>query len=84
MLKNIDIISGDKSYSCEIKDNKDESITCKIYQDSLLKFEGKITLNEIYSTISAFKGYTMEEIFDALNDLEKDKFKLSNLSDKPE
>ena len=26
MLKNIDIISGDKSYSCEIKDNKDESI----------------------------------------------------------
>ena len=84
MLKKIDIISRDKSYSCEIKDNKDESITCKIYQDSLLKFEGKITLNEIYSTISAFKGYTMEEIFNALNDLEKDKFELSNLSDKPE
>lgn len=68
MFKKIDINFEDKSYSCEIKADNNESIFCKIYQDDLLNFEGKITLKEIYSKISAFDDYTIEEVFTSLND----------------
>ena len=68
MFKKIDIYFEDKSYSCEIKADNNESIFCKIYQDDLLNFEGKITLKEIYSKISAFDDYTIEEVFTSLND----------------
>ena len=80
MLKKIDITFEDKSYSCEIKAENNESITIKIYQDSLQNFEGKITLKEIYSQIPAFDDYTMEELFNILNDLEKESLELLNSS----
>ena len=82
MFKKIELIFEDKPYSCELEPDNEESISCKIYQNYQLKFEGKIALKEIYSKISAFKGYTMEELFNALNELEKDKFELLNSSNK--
>ena len=53
---------------------------CKIYQDDFLNFEGKLSLKELYSQIPAFDEYSMEEIFNVLNDIEKDKFEIINSS----
>ena len=80
MFKKFDLIFEDQTYSCEIKAENDELIICKIYQDILLNFEGKISLKEIYSQISAFDEYTMEELFKVINDLEKENFELLNSS----
>ena len=80
MFKKLDLIFEDKTYSCEIKAENDELIICKIYQDIILNFEGKISLKEIYSQISAFDEYTMEELFKVINDLEKENFELLNSS----
>ena len=78
MFKKLDLIFEDQTYSCEIKAENDELIICKIYQDILLNFEGKISLKEIYSQISAFDEYTMEELFKVINGLEKENFELLN------
>ena len=80
MLKKTQIDFDGKSYACEISPENNESIICKIYQDGLLNFVGKLSLKEIYSQIPAFDEYSMEEIFNVLNDIEKDKFEIINLS----
>ena len=82
MFKKIDVNFEDKSYSCEIKADNEESINYKIYQEELLNFESKITLKDIYSKIPAFGWYTMKEIFTDLNEREKNKFELCNSSNK--
>jgi hypothetical protein len=80
MLKNVEIVFEGNSYSCELKPDTNDSIACNIYQNGLPNFEGKITLKDIYSQIPAFDEYSMEEIFNVLNDVEKDKFELVNSS----
>jgi len=80
MLKKTQIDFDGKSYACEISPENNESIIIKIYQDGLLNFVGKLSLKEIYSQIPAFDEYSMEEIFNVLNDIEKDKFEIINLS----
>ena len=80
MQKNVEIVFEGNSYSCELKPDTNDSIACNIYQNGLPNFEGKITLKDIYSQIPAFDEYSMEEIFNVLNEVEKDKFELVNSS----
>ena len=80
MLKNVEIVFEGNSYSCELKPDTNDSISCNIYLNGLPNFEGKIALKDIYSQIPAFDEYSMEEIFNVLNDVEKDKFELVNSS----
>ena len=80
MQKNVEIVFEGNSYSCELKPDTNDSIACNIYQNGLPNFEGKIALKDIYSQIPAFDEYSMEEIFNVLNDVEKDKFELVNSS----
>ena len=76
MLKKTQIDFDGKLFSCEISPGNNESLKCKIYQDDFLNFEGKLSLKELYSQIPAFDEYSMEEIFNVLNDIEKDKFEI--------
>jgi len=80
MLKNVEIVFEGNSYSCELKPDTNDSISGNIYLNGLPNFEGKIALKDIYSQIPAFDEYSMEEIFNVLNDVEKDKFELVNSS----
>ena len=80
MLKKEEIIFEGNSYSCELKPDINDSIICNIYLNDLLNFEGKITLKDIYLQIPAFDEYTMEELFNILNEVGKEKFELRNSS----
>ena len=78
MLKNIELNFEGNFFSCELKPESNDSITCNIYQNSLLNFEGKITLKDVYAQINAFEDYSMEELFNILKEIEKEKFELVN------
>ena len=80
MLKNTDIIFEGNSYTCELKPDTKDSIICSINLNGIPSFEGKITLKEIYSQITALDEYTMEEIYNILKDVEKEKFELMKSS----
>ena len=43
-----------------------------------------MNIKNIYEQIRAFNGYTMEEIFSAINDIPQEKFNLTKKSDKLE
>ena len=74
MIKNTEIIFEGYSYSFELKPDTKDSIICSINLNGIPSFEGKITLKEIYSQITALDEYTMEEIFNIFKEVEKDKF----------
>ena len=80
MFKTTEINFEDKSYSCEIRAENNESLIIKIHKDGIPNFEGKLALKEIYSQIPALDEYSMEEIFNILKELEKDKFEMVNNS----
>ena len=71
MLKNIELNFEGNFFSCELKPESNDSITCNIYQNSLLNFEGKITLKDVYAQIIAFEDYSMEELCNILKEIEK-------------
>ena len=82
MLKKVELKFKGNSYSCELKPETNDTIICNIYKINLLNFEGKITLKDVYKQIIAFEDYTMEELFNILKDIEKEKFELVNSSNK--
>ena len=82
MQKNVEVNFEGNFYSCELKPESNDSITCNVYLNSFLNFEGKITLKDDYAQIIAFEDYSMEELFNILKDIEKEKFELVNSSNK--
>ena len=82
MLKNVELNFEGISYSCELKPDTNDAIICNIYKISFLNFEGKITLKDVYTQIIAFEDYSMEELFNILKDIEKEKFEIVNSSNK--
>ena len=78
MQKNVEVNFEGNFYSCELKPESNDSITCNVYLNSFLNFEGKIILKDDYAQIIAFEDYSMEELFNILKEIEKEKFELVN------
>ena len=69
------------NYKCSLEEENKENINIEIKNGDFSKFNGKISLKDIYNQIPAFDEYTMEEFFSAAGDLTKDKIKLSKSSE---
>ena len=82
MKKEIKFSFEEYNYDCILESTDKENIKISIKEDSLPKFSKTINLNEIYEQIRAFKEYSMEEFFSALDELGKDKLTMSKSSDK--
>ena len=82
MKKEIKFSFEEYNYDCILESTDKENIKISIKEDSLPKFSKTINLNEIYEQIRAFKEYSMEEFFSALDELGKDKITMSKSSDK--
>ena len=65
-----------------IKSENKDTINITISEKDTPKFNGILTLKEIYEQIPAFDEYTIEEIFSAFDDITMDKIKIVTNSDK--
>ena len=84
MKKEIEFDFDGINYVCLLEEENKDNINIDIKEGDLPKFNGKISLKEVYEQISAFDEYTMGEFFAALEDLTKDKIKIEKSSDKYE
>ena len=84
MKKEIPLKFEEKDYLCKLESTDSNLINVILSRDSLPEYKGNIALNNIYEQIRAFNGYTMEEIFSAINDIPQEKFNLTKKSDKLE
>jgi len=84
MKKEIEFAFDGINYVCLLEEENKDNINIDIKEGDLPKFNGKISLKEVYEQISAFDEYTMGEFFAALEDLTKDKIKIEKSSDKYE
>ena len=64
----------------KIESANDQLINIEINEDGLNKFKGSINLKDIYSQISVFDEYKMEEYFNLINYLKEDNFIISKES----
>ena len=71
-----------EKYECKIDSTDKQNININIENNGFLKFKGSISLQEIYSKIPLFKGYSMEELFSVINDLKEENFAIIKESDK--
>ena len=84
MKKEIEFAFDGINYLCLLEEENKDNINIDIKEGDLPKFNGKISLKEVYEQISAFDEYTMGEFFAAVEDLTKDKIKIEKSSDKYE
>ena len=82
MKKEIKFSFEEHNYECILEATDKETIKILIKEDSLQKFKKTLNLKEIYEQIRAFKEYSMEEFFSALDELGKDNITLSKSSDR--
>ena len=82
MKKEINFSFEEHNYECILEAKDKENIKILIKEDNLPKFGKTLNLNEIYEQIRAFKEYSMEEFFSALDELAKDNITMSESSDK--
>ena len=71
-----------EKYECKIDSTDKQNININVENNGFLKFKGSISLQEIYSKIPLFKGYSMEELFSVINDLKEENFAIIKESDK--
>ena len=84
MKKEISIKFEEKSYLWKLESTNYNLINIELSQDLILKYNGITVINDICDKISAFSGYSIEEIFSELKDTSKEKFNLIKKSDKLE
>ena len=84
MKKEIPIKFEDKNYLCKLESTDSNLINIELSQDLILKYNGTIFIKDICGQISAFSGYSMEEIFSAMKDISQEQFNLIKKSDKLE
>ena len=82
MKKEIKFSFEEHNYEFILEATDKETIKILIKEDSLQKFKKTLNLKEIYEQIRAFKEYSMEEFFSALDELGKDNITLSKSSDR--
>jgi len=75
-LKTIEIENERNKYMCKIQLIK-EILNISIYiNNNILKYEGNIALNKIQNQIGAFNDYNMNDIFEEINILNNNNFKI--------
>jgi len=76
LIKLIEIESEGNKYICKIQIIK-EILNISLYiNNNILKYEGNIILNKIQNQIGAFNDYNINEIFEEINILNNNNFKL--------
>ena len=76
LIKSIEIENEGNKYICKIQIIK-QILNISLYiNNNILKYEGNITLNKIQNQIGAFSDYDINEIFEEINILNKNNFKL--------
>ena len=75
-LKTIEIENDGNKYICKIQ-IINEILNISIYlNNNILKYEGNLKLNKIQNQIGAFNNYNIDEIFEEINILNKNHFKI--------
>ena len=82
MEKKVNINFEDKNYECKISSNDDQTINLTFANEGLTKFNGNITLKDIYGRLPAFEDYSMKEFFGVLEELKDEKFQMKKEEDK--
>ena len=72
----------EKNYECKIEAKDDKNISVSFKNEGLVKFNGNITLKDIYEKLPVFEDYTMKELFEILIELKDDKFQIIKENDK--
>ena len=72
----------EKNYECKIEAKDDQNISISFKNEGLVKFNGNITLKDIYEKLPVFEDYTMKELFEILIELKDDKFQIIKENDK--
>ena len=72
----------EKNYECKIEAKDDQNISVSFKNEGLVKFNGNITLKDIYEKLPVFEDYTMKELFEKLIELKDDKFQIIKENDK--
>ena len=71
-LKNIELENEGNKYNCKIHVIK-QFLNISLYLDNILKYEGYIPLYKIQMQIEALISYNINEIYEEINILNKDK-----------
>ena len=82
MKKEIKFSFEAHNYQCLLEPKDKDIIKIVIREDDIPKFNQQLSLKEVYEQIRAFKEYSMEEFFSALDELTKDKIRMEKSSDK--
>ena len=82
MEKKVNINFEEKNYECKIGSTDDQTMNITISNEGLTKFNGNISLKNIYEKIPALEDYTMKEIFAVFEDLKDEKFQIKKEEDK--
>jgi len=76
LIKSIEIENEGNKYICKIQIIK-QILNISLYiNKNILKYEGNITINKIQNQIGAFNDYNINEIFEEINILNNNNFKL--------
>ena len=82
MEKKVNINFEENNYECKIESKDDQTINLTFANEGLTKFNGNITLKDIYGRLPAFEDYTMKEFFGVLEELKDEKFQMKKEEDK--
>ena len=63
MSKKFNTCFEEKNYVCKMESNDDQTINLTFESEDMLKFNGNISLKEIYERLPVFEDYTMKEFF---------------------
>ena len=82
-IKTIKIKDGENEYKCQIQIIKNY-IQVNLYLEDKLKHEGNILLSKIQNQIYTFIDYNINEIYEEINLLNVDNFKIVKVDNKYE
>ena len=76
LMKSINIEYEGRIYICKIEIIDEELININIYLDNKLKYKGNIYLEKIQIQIKTFLDYNINEIYEEINKLNNNNFKI--------
>ena len=82
-FKTFEIKEGENNYKCQIQIIRN-FLQVSIYLDTKLKYEGNISLQKIQNQIILFSYYNINEIYEEINLLNDDNFKIVKVDNKYE
>ena len=82
MEKKFSLNFEEKNYECKIESKDDQNISVSFKNEGLVKFNGNITLKDIYEKLPVFEDYTMKELFEIFQELKDEKFQIKKEGDK--